>query len=1296
MKATKSMIQLSLLIIAGLLATLTSALADYQSTIQSQSPVGYWRLNDSVSAPAPILATNLGSLGALGNAEYRNDITLGASGALPSQPGDGAVSCYESVDRARVRVPFNTTWNTNSSFSVEFWAKPRINSGGSIYCPAASTLFSTARTGWLFYQGNSALTSPNGWVFRLYRTGSATAVGATVNMSLDTNSWYHVVGVYNQTATPGGTNIVLYVNGVPVSTNSVFATPYAPIPAASNTVSMAFGARSDGASGYFGYAGSIDEPAFYSSALSDAQVAAHYSAGTNASPGTPYQTVIASDSPAGYWRLNETYGPAAANLGSSAASGNYSDNSVPGASGPSAPSFPGFEATNKSVTISTNGSVRCRPLNLNTNTVTMTAWIKPNGAQTAYNGIVFQWANVPALTYSGLMVGKDGGLQLGYDWNADPVAEEWASPITLTDNQWQFVALSVSPDQAVLCAHDGTTFQVGTNVALHSVQGFQGVTHIGRDFFANAGFNGDIDEVAVFNRSLNLGELYTLYAAAKDAVPPQIFTEPVGPAAIYTSETLSLSVIAGGTPDLIYQWRTNSTAIAGATNSAYSRLNMTTNGNGSYDVVIANAFGSVTSAPVVITVLPQFAPTITSQPVGASVYQNGYVNLQVGADGGNLRYRWYQNGSPVPAGSNASYVISPAQGTNAGNYYVVVSNTISAVTSVTVPVTVTVPATNSYEAKIVADSPVSWWRLDEASGSTFADAMGRNPGTWVTAPTLGAPGALAGNTNTAAEFVLATASYGTVPFAAALNSDTISVECWVKTSEIENDIVPVSSWAASPDRKGYMFTASAGQWRSAFSFGNDFAYTYISAGNISAGQWSHLVYTHSPGAGWSVYLNGVRNGAFNASGWVRNTIEPFRIGTDVPGSASYNNFFDGLIDEVAVYGTVLSASNVVAHYEAGRFGAAGSAPVVTVQPPSQSVAEGLNATFTPTVIGSSPIFYQWSKNISPIAGATNLSLTLPGITFASAGNYTLTATNAFGSTNSQIAVLTVVGQPTFANSTNNLVLHLKFDGSYSDSTGRGNNGTNVGSTAIVAGKVGSGALSYSTTTNPFVANYVDLGVRPDLQFGASTDFTVAFWIKFTGTPNDLPFFCNSDTSSGSPGYTFAPGFGDGNFDWSLNSYRYNGALAINDGNWRHVLVSITRTGNAVTYLDGLAVDTRLGTAVDLDTGFNTVIGQGCFFDYAEAGSFQMDDLGVWRRALTGNEAYNVWYVGQNYSRSFDNYGPVVLELRRNVSGIQLIWQAGTLEEADSVLGPWTNVSGAAAPSYEVGTSSPTKFYRVKL
>jgi hypothetical protein len=283
-------------------------------------------------------------------------------------------------------------------------------------------------------------------------------------------------------------------------------------------------------------------------------------------------------------------------------------------------------------------------------------------------------------------------------------------------------------------------------------------------------------------------------------------------------------------------------------------------------------------------------------------------------------------------------------------------------------------------------------------------------------------------------------------------------------------------------------------------------------------------------------------------------------------------------------------------------------------------------------------------------------------------------------------------------------MHLKFDATYLDSTGRGNHGYPSNSPAISAGKIGSGALSYATvqtvntnlmTTN-YTSSFVDLGTRPDLQFGTSTDFSVAFWIKFTGTPGDLPVFANSDTGLSSEGYTISPGYQTGGIGWSLDTYRFEGGPAVNNNAWHHVVVSVARTGEAATYVDGNKVDTRYGTSSDLDSQFGTVIGQSGTFAYEEAGAFQVDDLGVWRRALTPIEAFSIYYVGQTYGRSFDQFGPVLLALRRNGANLELIWQSGTLQHSDDVTGPWTNVPAAAAPLHAVTPTAVRKFYRVQL
>src|SRR5262249_43584229 len=80
------------------------ARADYSSTVLSQQPVGYWRLNETASPPVtPILATNTGSVGAAGNGTYI-DCTRGAlPSAIVSEPANRAVH-FDGLDGSDNRV----------------------------------------------------------------------------------------------------------------------------------------------------------------------------------------------------------------------------------------------------------------------------------------------------------------------------------------------------------------------------------------------------------------------------------------------------------------------------------------------------------------------------------------------------------------------------------------------------------------------------------------------------------------------------------------------------------------------------------------------------------------------------------------------------------------------------------------------------------------------------------------------------------------------------------------------------------------------------------------------------------------------------------------------------------------------------------------------------------------------------------------------------------------------------------------------------------------------------------------
>jgi hypothetical protein len=377
-------------------------------------------------------------------------------------------------------------------------------------------------------------------------------------------------------------------------------------------------------------------------------------------------------------------------------------------------------------------------------------------------------------------------------------------------------------------------------------------------------------------------------------------------------------------------------------------------------------------------------------------------------------------------------------------------------------------------------------------------------------------------------------------------------------------------------------------------------------------------------------------------------------------------------------------------------------------------------TFTTSVLGTAPIALQWSKDGSAINGQTNASLTLANVSAADAGTYTLRAANAAG-TNTQNATLNVFTPTGYANVTNDLVLHLRFDGNANDSSGRGNNGTPSATTApgFVPGVIGSQALECATTlagTAVATASFVTLGtldnIPADLQFGATTSFSVSLWTKMAAgaVPGDLPFIGTETNSANNPGWVLAPGYGTGGWQWNLNDGANNIGVSgpnnsINDGTWHNFLVSVDRSTQVVNaYLDGVLASSRsiagLGN-INNNNHWPITIGQDPTGLYPEASTNVVDDIGIWRRALTPLEAANVAAAG-SAGRSFDTVAPpsVVIGVSRTGSSVTLTWTQGTLLQADTPDAPsgsWTPVAGAAAPSYTfTPATTGSKYYKVLL
>ena len=113
------------------------------------------------------------------------------------------------------------------------------------------------------------------------------------------------------------------------------------------------------------------------------------------------------------------------------------------------------------------------------------------------------------------------------------------------------------------------------------------------------------------------------------------------------------SVSASSPTSLSYQWRYNGANIAGATGSSYSKSNLQLSDSGSYDVVVSNSAGSVTSSAATLTVANP--PAITSQPQNRTVDPGVSATFSVSASGSApLSYQWRRNGANISGATGSS------------------------------------------------------------------------------------------------------------------------------------------------------------------------------------------------------------------------------------------------------------------------------------------------------------------------------------------------------------------------------------------------------------------------------------------------------------------------------------------------------------------------------------------------------------------------------------------------------------------------------------------------------------------
>lgn len=246
-----------------------------------------------------------------------------------------------------------------------------------------------------------------------------------------------------------------------------------------------------------------------------------------------------------------------------------------------------------------------------------------------------------------------------------------------------------------------------------------------------------------------------------------------------------------------------------------------------------------------------------------------------------------------------------------------------------------------YTAVVLGDGPTAYYRLDD-TGATAADFTGNgNTGT-ITNVLESQPGALAADTDTAMVFNGASSvvDLGT-SLTPVFQARDFSVEYWVNPASATNYVFSCGlTGSAGLDAFLHVGFDNLGHAKLGF-FGDDL----IGNAVLQAGSWYHVVVTWAAATRQrSIYVNGQLDVSATSAGSlsVPNGSDA-QIGRVSFGPGNGPFFYNGTVDELAVYGKALTAAQVLTHYQTGL--ASQAAPTLA----DSGIQPNTLNTFTPVL-----------------------------------------------------------------------------------------------------------------------------------------------------------------------------------------------------------------------------------------------------------------------------------------------------------------------------------------------------------
>jgi hypothetical protein len=218
---------------------------------------------------------------------------------------------------------------------------------------------------------------------------------------------------------------------------------------------------------------------------------------------------------------------------------------------------------------------------------------------------------------------------------------------------------------------------------------------------------------------------------------------------------------------------------------------------------------------------------------------------------------------------------------------------------------------NAYRDAVLTDFPVGYWRLNDTSGTTCTDYSGNGlNGTYINSPTLNQSSPVSGG---ASVLFNGTTQYVEIPHNTLLNVTDLTMEIWCNfvTQSLTLQTVFGRSVSTSPTNVPYRI----------FDQLNSVSGSYFGTITNDAiitprwtNEWRLLAFTVQNVSGTRTirtYLNGVLQNTSSTTDAV-----PVRTSNLYIGAENNRRFVNARLAEAALYPTALSATRLLAHYNA--------------------------------------------------------------------------------------------------------------------------------------------------------------------------------------------------------------------------------------------------------------------------------------------------------------------------------------------------------------------------------------------